>query len=107
MGTTEKGRQVLPCGAYTSAVSWFAFAPLEEWPLAPGLYVVVELQAKVSQAQSMAPFLLPYPVLLLIHRSCLERNWGTLALLYHLFVPDIYDNKVALMGIFTLCPQWG
>lgn len=60
----------------------------------------------MSQAQSRAPFLLPYLVLLLIHRSFLERNWGTLALLYHLFVPDIYDNKVALMGIFTVCLQW-
>lgn len=68
---------------------------------------MVELRAEVSQAQSMAPILLPYSLLLLIHRSCLARNWGTLALLYDLFVPDIYDNKVALMGIFALCLQWG
>lgn len=110
MGTREKGRHCFfPRGAYTSTVSWLKGEPgtLAEWPLALGLYVVVEFWAEVSQAQAMAPFLLPYPVLLLIHRSCLERNWGTLALLFHLFVPDIYDNKVALMGIFPVCLQWG
>ena len=64
----------------------------------------VELRAQARQAQSMAPLFLPYPVVLLIHRSCLERN---LALLYHLFIPDDYDNKATQMEIFALCLQWG
>lgn len=34
--------------------------------------------------------------------ACLERDWGPLALLYHLFVPDDYENKTSLMGIFAV-----
>lgn len=64
----------------------------------------VELQAQTRQAQSVAHLFLPYSVVLLIQRSCSERN---LALLYHSFISDDYDNKAPQMGIFALCLQWG
>ena len=75
----------------------------EEWLLEVGC-AWVELQAQTRQAQSVAHLFLPYSVVLLIQRSCSERN---LALLYHSFISDDYDNKAPQMGIFALCLQWG